>query len=146
MPAMTVAKRGRRRASSAAAAGTEPLVDYPYVMKLKDGRMIYVEVPGRWTVRDRSGEIGFLPPAVKLLDHIQVLAMSMTSRPVTPGYLKTLREALGLTQTQMGERVGVDKMTVWRWEQGQLKPSKESLAALEKLRRQTVRKGVMISA
>jgi DNA-binding transcriptional regulator YiaG len=106
--------------------------------------MIYVEIPGRWVTKDRGGETAFLPPAVRLLDRMKVLAMSLTSRPVTPGYLKSLREALGLTQAQMGERAGVDKMTVWRWEQGRLKPSKGSLAALENLRKAAARQGVMI--
>jgi DNA-binding transcriptional regulator YiaG len=118
--------------------------DYPYTIKLPDGRMIYVEIPGRWVTKDRGGETAFLPPAVRLLDRMKVLAMSLTSRPVTPGYLKSLREALGLTQAQMGERAGVDKMTVWRWEQGRLKPSKGSLAALENLRKAAARQGVMI--
>jgi hypothetical protein len=38
--------------------------DVPYAMKLPDGRTLYVEVPGRWTVSDRGGQIGFLPAGV----------------------------------------------------------------------------------
>lgn len=136
----------KRRSRPAASAGAGVPADYPYTIKLPDGRMIYVEIPGRWVTKDRGGETAFLPPAVRLLDHIKVLAMSLTSRPVTPGYLKTLRSALGLSQTKMGECTGVDKMTVWRWEAGQVKPGRESLAALEKMRRAAVRQGVIISS
>jgi len=51
---------------------------------------------------------------------------------------------LGLTQEELGARLGVDKMFVSRWERGQIRPSAESLAALEAVRREAVRKGVVI--
>lgn len=140
MTTATRIKRGRDRNH----AGDKSAPDYPYTMKLPDGRMIYIEIPGRYVSTDRSGETVFLPPAVRLLDKVKVLAMSMQSRPITPGYLKTLRAALGLTLTEMAERVGVEKMTVWRWENGQLTPRKSSLSKLERARREAVRKGTAI--
>jgi DNA-binding transcriptional regulator YiaG len=94
---------------------------------------------------DRDGEAAFLPQAVELLDRVQVLAMSVFDRPPSPGYITTLRKALGLTQQQLGERLGVDKMTVSRWECGTVKPSRDSLTLLDKLRKQAIRKGVTLA-
>jgi len=137
----TVSKPRRRRGRPRAVALLQP--DYPYTMKLPDGRTLFVEVPGRWVTADRGGEPAFLPPAVAFLDRVRVLALKLDRSP-SPGYITTLREALGLTQKELGERIGVDKMTVSRWERGTLRPSAESLSALEKLRREAVRKGVVI--
>jgi len=130
-------RRGRPRAEQL----SNP--DLPYTMKLPDGRTLYVEVPGRWVAADRDGQPAFMPQAVDFLDRVRALAIKL-DRPPSPGYITALREALGLTQQEFGERVGVDKMTVSRWERGALRPSDESLEAIENLRRQTVRHGVTI--
>ena len=113
-------------------------------MKLPDGRTVYVEVPGRFTVTDRSGELAFTPAGVRFLDRVQVLAMKQPVAP-SPGYVVTLREALGMTQAEFTESIGVDKMTISRWERGTLRPSDESLKALEKLRQTAVREGVALA-
>ncbi len=120
--------------------------DYPFTMKLPDGRILYVEVPACWVTRERGGKTAFLPPAIRLLDRIQALAMSVLDRPPSPGYIVSLREALGLTQEEFGARLGVDKMTVSRWERGTVRPGRPSLAALERVRCEAARKGVTISA
>lgn len=117
--------------------------DLPYTMKLPDGRTLYVEVPGRWVTQDRDGSPALLPDGVRFLDRVQALAQRL-DRPPSPGFITSLREALGLTQAELGERLGVDKMTVSRWERGTLRPGAASLSALEELRRQLVRKGVTI--
>lgn len=117
----------------------------PYTMKLPDGRTLYVEVPGRWVTKDRDGSPAFLPPAVKFLDRVRALAMKLDRAP-TPGFITSLREALGMTQAEFGERIGVDKMTVSRWERGTLRPSEESLAAIAKLRDRATRSGVTLPA
>lgn len=124
----------------------QPEGDYPYTMKLPDGRTVYVEVPGRWVTTDRGGNVAFLPAAVRFLDRVRALATPLhaTRTGPSPGFIATLRKALGLTQRELGERVGVDKMTVARWEWGKVRPSAESLSELEKVRRQAVRKGVAI--
>ena len=119
--------------------------DLPFTMKLPDGRMLFVEVPGRWVTEDRDGSPALRPEAVRFLDRIQALAQRL-DRPPSPGFITSLREAMGLTQAEFGERIGVDKMTVSHWERGALKPSDESLAALEDLRRRAVRRGVAIPA
>jgi DNA-binding transcriptional regulator YiaG len=112
-------------------------------MRLPDGRTLYVEVPGRWVTEDRDGSPALLPDAVRFLDRIQALAQRL-DRPPSPGFVTSLREALGMTQAEFGEQLGVDKMTVSRWERGALRPSDESIKAIEQLRRKTVQRGVTI--
>ena len=138
----TTPKYSRRRGPQPAKALSRP--DVPFTMKLSDGRTVLVEVPGRWTATDRSGETAFLPEAVKFLDRIRALATSVADRAPSPGFITTLREGLGLTQKEFGGRLNVDSMTVSRWERGALRPSGTSLQAIEKLRRQAIRKGVTI--
>lgn len=133
----------RRRGRPPAAQLANP--DFPFTMKLSDGRIVYVEVPGRWVTKDRDGSPAFLPPAVRFLDRVQALAQRLDSPP-SPGFITALREALGMTQAEFGERVGVDKMTVSRWERGTLRPSDGSLAAVAELRRRAVQRGVAIPA
>ncbi|MDO8629042.1 MAG: helix-turn-helix domain-containing protein [Phycisphaerales bacterium] len=139
----THAEPKRRRGRPPAAQLANP--DLPYTMKLPDGRTLYVEVPGRWVTADRDNKPAFLPGAVDFLDRVRALAVTL-DRPPGPGFITALREALGLTQKEFGEELGVDKMTVSRWERGALKPSDESLAALDDLRRRAVRRGVTIPA
>jgi DNA-binding transcriptional regulator YiaG len=124
--------------------GTMP-EDVPYTMRLPDNRTVFVLVPGQWCGRDRSGELTFKPKAVQFLDRVQVMAMKMPKTP-TPGFIRTLREALGMTQAQLGERVGVDKLTVYRWERGMMKPRPSAVKALERLRKQAGRKGIILDA
>ncbi len=136
-PIASKRRRGRRPTESLSHS------DVPYTMKLPDGRTLYVEVPGRWVTTDRGGQQAFLPQAVEFLDRVRALAIKL-DRPPSPGYVTALREALGLTQKEFGEQLGVDKMTVSRWERGALRPGASSLAALEKLCRKAVRRGVTI--
>ncbi len=63
----------------------------PYTMRLSDDRIVFVEVPKRMTVRDRSGELAFTLEGVRLLDRVQALAMEPSASP-SPAYLATLRE------------------------------------------------------
>ncbi len=138
---MATTMKKKRRGRPRAAQLMQP--DLPYTMKLPDGRTVFVEVPGRWVSKDRSGEIAFLPGGVHFLDRVRALALTLHSTP-SPGFISSLREAVGLTQAELGERIGVDKLTVSRWERGALRPSDESLAKLEKLRADAVRRGVVI--
>ncbi len=128
-------RRGRPRSEQMKRA------DVPWAMKLPDGRTLAVEIPGRWTREDRDGSIVLLPDAIKYLDHLQV-AFSPLRVPPSPGYITTLREALGLTQAEMGRRAKVGKLTVSKWEMGILRPSPASLEKIEALRQQAIRKGV----
>jgi DNA-binding transcriptional regulator YiaG len=66
--------------------------------------------------------------------------------PPSPGFIRSLRQALDLTQTEFGKSMGVDKLTVSRWERGELRPGKRSLRALQRIRASAVRKGISLSA
>ncbi len=118
--------------------------DLPYAMRLPDGRTLCVEVPGRWVSADRDGSPAFLPEGAAFLDRVRALFVSALDRPPSPGYIVRLREALGLTQTQFGERIGVDKMTVYRWERGMIRPSRKAVEAIDRLRKQAARRGVTV--
>ncbi|MGN6367489.1 MAG: helix-turn-helix domain-containing protein [Phycisphaerae bacterium] len=119
--------------------------DYPFAMKLPDGRTMVVAIPGRWTAEDRDGSTLLLPEAVKFLDRVQAL-VTPHKQTVTPGYITALREALHMTQSEFGEEVDVAKMTVSRWERGELRPAEDSLAKIEKLRAERLAKGVILPA
>ncbi len=53
--------------------------------------------------------------------------------------IKALRLRLGLTQTELGEAIGVYWGTVSRWEAGKMKPSTLALRALTELDRKRSR-------
>ncbi len=117
----------------------------PYVLQFADGRSVALQLPAGTIVRDRGGETAFTPAGIRFLDRVRALFTPM--RPVvTPGFIKTLREALRMTQADFGSAVGVDKMTVFRWEKGTLRPGKSSLHAIEKLRVRMTRRGVLMDA
>ena len=118
--------------------------DYPYTMRLPDGRTLCVEVPGRWMATDRDGTPAFEPEAVRFLDRIRAAFLPVVNKAPSPGFLMTLREALGLTQRQFGDAVQVDKMTVSRWERGEFRPSSAALMKIEKLRKAALRRGLVI--
>jgi len=139
MDSKTKGRRGRRPSPQL----SRP--NLPYTMRLPDGRTLCVEVPGRWVTADRDGTPAFLPDGVRFLDRVRALFMSILDRSPSPGFITTLREGLGYTQKEFGERIGVDKMTVSRWERGTLRPGEKSLAAIERLRREAMRKGVTLS-
>lgn len=44
--------------------------------------------------------------------------------------VKAARKAKGLTQRQLGDKVGVDTLTISRWERGAVRPTIANLAAL----------------
>lgn len=115
-------------------------------MRLPDGRTLCVEVPGRWVTADRDGTPAFLPEGVGFLDRVRALFISTLDRAPSPGYVTRLREGLGLTQKRFAQRIGVDKMTVSRWERGAMRPSAEAIKAIEKLRKQAMRRGVAVAS
>ena len=115
----------------------------PYTMKLSDGRTVFVEVPGRMALRDRGGETAFTPEGVRFLDRVRALALQPAATP-SPAFLAALREALGLTQAQLGQLLGRDKLTISRWECGTLRPGAEALKKLYALARKRKEAGVVL--
>ena len=118
--------------------------DVPYVMKLPDGRALYVEVPGRYAEQDRSGRVAFTPEGVRFLDRVRALALPLDTPP-RPAFISNVRQALGMTQTEFGDAVGVDKMTVFRWERGTTRPGSGSLQRLRRLIARAKRRGALLA-
>jgi DNA-binding XRE family transcriptional regulator len=119
--------------------------DYPYVMRLSGQRAIALTIPGNWVVIDKTGAVGFRPPAVRWLDKLRALYMRISQSP-TPGFIRTLRQAMNLTQEQFALKVGVGKMSVYRWESGTMRPSGRVMKALTKLRAAALRRGLLVEA
>ncbi len=138
MPKRPKARRDQRR------SGHDEQPDVPYMMKLPDGRSLYVEVPGRYCVRDRSGRVAFTPDGVRFLDRVRALAMPLNTPP-RPTFLSNVRQALGMTQAEFGEAVGVEKMTVSRWERGASRPGTQALERLRRMVARAKRRGVLLA-
>ena len=130
-------RRGRTRRKELSA----PPV--PYTMRLGDGRTVYVEVPGRMVARDRGGQLAFTPEGVRFLDRVRALASRVTGPP-SPAFITSLREAAGLSQEELGKRIGRDKLTISRWECGRLKPGRKSLENLNRVFAKLKRSGVVV--
>lgn len=114
-----------------------------YVMRLPDGKSVYLELPDEYVSRDRGGQLLLKPPAIRHMDEVRAIAMRAIAQP-SPAYLMTLREALGFTQQEFGKAIGVDKMTISRWERGERRPGVESLQKIEAVRNEHVRQGVLL--
>jgi DNA-binding transcriptional regulator YiaG len=120
----------------------KPGMDLPYVVPLGEHGMLAIRLRAAWIRADRSGRPLLLPPAVRVLDRLR--ATFTTPATLTPGFIISLREAMGLTQAQFAGRLGVTKMTVSRWECGKMRPGAVATAAIRKLQLQSQRKGVKI--
>lgn len=58
----------------------------------------------------------------------------MTQRPtMTPEAVQSLRTALGLTEKEFAERLGVTVRAVYYWELGQRKPSGTAVRLMERM-------------
>lgn len=55
---------------------------------------------------------------------------------VTPSQIRELRKQLGLSQPEFAKKIGVNRVTVARWETGRTIPSPLALEKLEALRRE----------
>ena len=118
---------------------------YPVTLCLEDGRTLFVELPAKLVRHDRDGTVGYTAEGMRRLDRLRALATVMGQRP-TAGHIAALRDALGFTQKQLGECLGVDKLTVSRWERGQVRPGAASVRRLQRLRQAAARKGVVLDA
>jgi len=120
----------------------KPGRDLPYVVPFGENEMLAIALPAAWLKPDRSGRPLLLPPAVRALDRLR--AVFTSQERITPGFIVSLREALGLTQEQFGRKLGVSKMTISRWECGRMRPSPSMAAAIRDLQRRAQREGVRI--
>ena len=53
---------------------------------------------------------------------------------------------MGFTREQFGAKVGVDKMTVYRWENGTRRPNEADMKKVNRMRDSNASKGVVLSA
>ena len=120
----------------------KPGMDLPYVVPFGESGMLAITLRAAWLKPDRSGQPLLLPPAVRALDRLR--AVFAAQNQVTPGFIISLREALGLTQEQFGRKLHVSKMTVSRWECGRMRPSHATSDAIRKLQSRTQSEGVRI--
>jgi len=104
--------------------------------------MLAINLEPRWLKADRSGRPLLLPPAVRALDRLR--AVFADQEKLTPGFIGSLREAMGMTQGEFGERLGVSKMTVSRWECGRMRPGTAMAREIWKLQEEAQREGVKI--
>ncbi|MBI4582211.1 MAG: helix-turn-helix domain-containing protein [Planctomycetes bacterium] len=63
----------------------------------------------------------------------------------TPGHIRALRDALGLSQQQFAARLRVSSQTVSRWERGEACPHSRAVTALRRLQAAAKRKGIATS-
>ena len=118
---------------------------HPYGVKLGDGRLFVVELPAAWVAFDPDGEIILRPPAVRFVERARAALVDLPDRP-SPGMIRRLREALGMTQAELGGAIGVDKLTVSRWERGETSPRLSAVKAMRGLRRSSARRGTTVRA
>ncbi len=120
----------------------KPGTDLPYVVPLGEHGMFAISLRAAWPKADRSGQPLLLPPAVRALDRLR--AVFTTQEKFTPGFIVSLRQAVGLTQEQFARKLGVSKMTVSRWECGRMHPSSSTAATIHHLQARARHKGVKI--
>ena len=88
-------------------------MDLPYVIPFGANGTLAIALRAEWLKSDRAGNPLLLPPAVRAMD--QLHAVFSRQSEMTPGFIVSLREAMGLTQEQFAGKVSVSKMTVSRW-------------------------------
>jgi DNA-binding transcriptional regulator YiaG len=117
-------------------------MDLPHVASFGENAMLAISLRADWVKADRSGRPLLLPPAVRALDRLR--AVFTAQARITPGFIISLREALGLTQELFAGKLGVTKMTVSRWECGRMRPSRTMVAALRAMQARARCAGVKI--
>lgn len=119
-----------------------PGTDLPYAIPLGENRILGITLRAKWLKADRSGEPLLLPRAVRVIDRLR--AVFASQQILTAGFISSMREAMGLTQSQFGRKLGVSKMTVSRWECGKMKPGPATTRAIRQLQVKTRYEGVTI--
>lgn len=128
--------------ATATSSEWKPGTDLPYVVPFGKDGMLAISLSAAWVKPDRNGKPLLLPPAVRALDRLR--AVFANQERITPGFVVSLREGMGLTQSEFGHKLGVSKMTVSRWECGKMKPSPAATRAIFKLQSSARREGVRI--
>lgn len=77
------------------------------------------------------------------MERARAALADMPDQP-SPGWIRRFREAMSLTQKELGAAIGVDKLTVSRWERGEIRPRLSAVKAMRKLRAKRARTGVAV--
>lgn len=72
-----------------------------------------------WHVEDDAGEENIRIPNVRSLHRLISMVIVTSAGTLTGPELRYLRTEMGLTQTQLGELVHRERLTVSRWERGE---------------------------
>jgi DNA-binding transcriptional regulator YiaG len=120
----------------------KPGMELPYVIPFGENGMLAISLRAQWLKVDRSGQPLLLPPAVRAIDRLR--ALFGAQQTLTPGFIVSLREAMGMSQEEFGRRLGVSKMTVSRWERCRMRPGESNIAAIRSLQARARREGVRI--
>jgi DNA-binding transcriptional regulator YiaG len=91
----------------------------------------------------RSGELSYTASAVRTLDRLRAILVEINEHS-SPGHVKTLREALGLTQQELADRLKVTSQTISRWERGEVQPNVGALKKLRRIQSSARMKGVAV--
>lgn len=116
----------------------------PYTMSLPDGRTLFIRVPGKYVIYDRSGEMAFNPDGARFLDHIRAVAIETPDTP-SPGYIKAVREAMKLTQAELANKLDYSLISIKKWEAGDAKPGKKAVDRLRHLVDTVAKRGLVLA-
>ena len=116
----------------------------PYVVPVGAGRSLVVLLSPQHYEFDPDGELLLRPDGARHLDKVRAAAADVPDCP-SPGWVKSLRSTLTMTQVEFGDAVGVSALTVSRWERGQVSPGTLALRAMRDLRRERATAGIVIS-
>ncbi len=117
----------------------------PYAIDLGAGRTLVVELTPAEYCYDLDAELVFTPAGCRRLDKVRAAAVDMPDE-LSPGWIKTFRATLGLTQAELGEALNIVKLTVSRWERGAVRPRLAAVRTMRLLRKQAARNGVIVAA
>ena len=144
MPTLTPdAKAAAPQREASARVGDEGT--RPYVVSLGGGRNLVLLLSPQHYDFDADGELLLRPAGVRHLDKVRAVAADVPDHP-SPGWIKTMRSAFGMTQAELADALQVSLEVVTQWERGEAKPEKSAVQALRQLRRERCAAGVIVGA
>jgi len=120
----------------------KPIIEQVLVEEAYPEGRVVATVPMR---RDtKTGKLNYTPSALRTLDHLRAL-IQQVDRESSPGHIKSMRDALGMTQQQLANRLKVSSQTVSRWERGEVQPNTAALTRLRRLQATVRAKGIAVA-
>ncbi|MFG0250234.1 MAG: multiprotein-bridging factor 1 family protein, partial [Phycisphaeraceae bacterium JB051] len=84
------------------------------------------------------------PEGTRFLDHIRAVAIETPDTP-SPAYIKTVREAMKLTQAELAQKLDYSLISIKKWEAGDARPGKNAIGRLRKLVNTATRRGLVLA-